>query len=499
MKFFIAHFATETNTFAAAPTGLGDFEGIGIFHGDASRRDPEGTGSFLRFLRGLIEADGGEVVESLCTLAQPGGRTVRHVYEALRDEILADLRAALPVDAVQLLLHGAMAAEGYDNCEGDLAARIRDIVGPDVAVGIELDLHCHFTRQLHAAADVVIAFKEYPHTDTEERGRELYRLLSDTVARRVRPVTAVFDCKMMGLWHTTREPMRGFVARMGEAEREPGVLSVSLGHSFPWGDVPEAGAKLWVVTDNDPDLARAVAERLGREFWSLRERSGPEVVGIDDALDDAHGHALAAAADVAPGGGPVVLADISDNPGGGAAGDSTFILRRLIERGIANVALGAIWDLGAVHICRSAGVGAQLDLRVGGKCGPASGQPVDLRVTVRAVVANHSQGALGARERLGDCVWVEAANGLHLLLSSIRTQTYGTDAFTGIGIDLVDKAFVVVKSTQHFYADFAPLARKVYYVSTPGAMDFDFAAIPYRLFPLDHWPRVANPHGAAGI
>ena len=491
MKFFIAHFATETNTFAAAPTGLGDFEEIGIFHGDASSRDPEGTGSFLRYLRGLVEADGGDVVESLCTLAQPGGRTVRHVYETLRDEILADLRAALPVDAVQLLLHGAMAAEGYDDCEGDLVARIRDIVGPDVAVGIELDLHCHFTRQMQAAADVIIAFKEYPHTDTEERGLELYRLLSDTVARRVRPVTAVFDCKMMGLWHTTREPMRGFVARMVEAEREPGVLSVSLGHGFPWGDVPEAGAKLWVVTDNDLALARSVAERLAREFWSLRELTGPQVVGIDQALDDALGDAA--------GPGPVVLADIADNPGGGAAGDSTFILRRLIERGVGNVALGAIWDLGAVHICRSAGVGAQLALRVGGKCGPQSGQPVDLRVTVRAVVPNHSQGALGARERLGDCVWVEADNGLHLLLSSIRTQTYGTDAFTGIGISLGDKAIVVVKSTQHFYADFAPLARKVIYVSTPGAMNVDFAAIPYRLFPPDYWPRVANPHGAAGI
>ena len=167
MKFFIAHLATETNTFAAAPTGQGAFEEIGIFHGDASRRDPPGTGAFLHFLRGLIEADGHEAVESLCTLAQPGGRTVRHVYEALRDEILADLRAALPVDAVQLLLHGAMAAEGYDDCEGDLAARIREIVGPSVPIGLELDLHCHFTERMRRAADVIVAFKEYPHIDTD--------------------------------------------------------------------------------------------------------------------------------------------------------------------------------------------------------------------------------------------------------------------------------------------------------------------------------------------
>lgn len=487
MKFFIAHLATETNTFAAAPTGLGDYEEIGIFHGDASRRDPEGAGAFLRYLRGLVEADGGEVVESLCTLAQPGGRTLRHVYETLRDEILADLRAALPVDAVQLLLHGAMAADGYDDCEGDLAARIRELVGPGVPIGMVLDLHCHFTELMRTSSDVIVGLKEYPHIDTDERGRELYQILKATVTGRVRPVSAVFDCKMVGLWHTTREPMQGFVRRMQQAEREPGVLSVSLGHGFPWGDVPQAGAKLWVVTDNDPQLAATLARRLGAEFWALRTRIGPQVMEVDAALD------LVA---TAAGEGPLVLADIADNPGGGAAGDSTFILRRIVERGIANVAIGAFWDLGAVHVCKSAGVGARIDLRIGGKCGPASGQPLDLRVTVRAVVANHTQSALGTRERLGDCVWVEAANGLHILLASIRTQTYGLDAFTGMGIGLVDKALVVVKSTQHFYAEFAPLARQVGYVTTPGAMSFDFAAIPYRLRSLDYWPRVADPHGA---
>jgi microcystin degradation protein MlrC len=485
MKFFIAHLATETNTFAAAPTGQGAFEEIGIYHGDASRRDPLGSGAFLHFLRGLIEADGHQAAESLCTLAQPGGRTVRHVYEALRDEILADLRAAMPVDAVQLLLHGAMAAEGYDDCEGDLAARIREIVGPAVPIGLELDLHCHFTECMRRAADVIVAFKEYPHIDTDERGRELYRILLDAAEGRVHPVTAVFDCKMVGLWHTTREPMQGFVRRMEAAEREPGVLSVSLGHGFPWGDVPEAGAKLWVVADGDAALAQGVADRLGREFWALRERIGPETMGIDEALD---------LAQKLEGKGPVVLADVADNPGGGAAGDSTFILRRLAERGPANVAVGALWDLGAVHVCKSAGVGAELDLRIGGKCGPASGLPVDLRVRVRAIVENHTQSALGTRERLGDCVWVEAANGLHILLASIRTQTYGADAFTGMGMTLADKAVVAVKSTQHFHAEFAPLARKVLYVSTPGAMNFDFAAIPYRLRSTDYWPRVSDPH-----
>jgi len=484
MKFFIASLVTETNTFAASPTGLGGFEEYGVHHGDASSRDPQATGAFMLYLRELMEADGHQVAESLCTFAQPAGRTLRHVYEAFRDEIVADLRAAMPVDAVQLLLHGAMAAEGHDDCEGDLTAHLRAVVGPDVPIGLELDLHCHFTELMQRSADVIVAFKEYPHIDEKERGQELYRILVETAAGRVRPVTAVFDCRMVGLWHTTREPMKSFVARMQALEAEPRVLSVSLGHGFPWGDVPEAGAKLWVVTDGDAALAHSLAERLGREFWELREATRATAMGIDEALD------------IGPGAGPVVLADIADNPGGGAPGDSTFILRRLVELGVADVALGALWDLGAVHICKSAGVGAQLDLRIGGKCGPTSGMPVDLRVTVRAVLEDHTQNALGVRERLGTCIWIEGPNRLHILLSSVRTQTYGTDAFTGIGITLEDKAFVVVKSTQHFYATFAPLAREVRYVTTPGTMNLDFGAIPYRLRSLDFWPRVEDPHAA---
>jgi len=486
MKFFIAQLVTETNTFAAFPTGLGGYAQYGIFHGDASRRDPRGTGAILRFMRETMEADGHEVVESLCAFAQPAGRTVRAVYESLRDEILADLRAALPVDAVQLMLHGAMAAEGVDDCEGDLLARVRGIVGPGVPVGVELDLHCHFTERMRASADVAICFKEYPHVDGEARGRELYRLLVDTAAGRIRPVTAAVDCRMVGLWHTTREPMRGFVERLQSFEGRDGVLSVSLGHGFPWGDVPESGARLWVVADGDEAKARALATELAREFWALREATRAPHLDVDAALDRVRDTAR----------GLVVVADVADNPGGGAAGDSTFVLRRVLERGVRDAVLGAFWDLGALQICRDAGVGAVIDLRVGGKCGPASGAPVDLRVTVRALLDDHAQSTFDGREPLGACAWVEAEGGVHLLLASRRTQVYGVDAFTGIGITLADKRLVVVKSTQHFHAEFAPLAAQVLYVSTPGALSMDFAAVDYRRRSLDYWPRVADPFAA---
>lgn len=486
MKFFVAQLATETNTFAPAPTGWGGFREYGVYRGDASTRAPDDSGAFMVFMHKLLAENGHKMVESVCAFAQPLGRTVRAVYETLREQILEDLRAAMPVDAVQLMLHGAMAAEGYDDCEGDLLARVRDIVGPAVPVGVELDLHCHFTEAMRTAADVIIAFKEYPHIDGEERAVELFKLLEATAQGRIRPVTEVFDCRMVGLWHTTRQPMSDFVARMKSFEGRDGILSVSLGHGFPWGDVPESGAKLWVVSDGDAAKARDLACRLGREFWDLREATRNREIDVKRALDEA-AHIQ---------GGPVVLADVADNPGGGAPGDSTFILRELVDRGIGQAVIGNFWDLGAIQICRDAGVGAVVDLRVGGKCGTASGDPVDVRVTVRAVADSHSQGVMGTgRAPLGAAVWVETERGLHIVLASVRSQVFATDAFTGLGLSLEDKRLIVVKSTQHFHASFAPLAKAVMYVTTPGAITPDFANIAYRHRDLNYWPRVESPHG----
>lgn len=491
MRIFCAQLATETNTFAAAPTGWSGFEAHGIYHGDASLKAPNGTGALMHVLREWIAADGHQMVESLCAFAEPSGPTLKAVYEAMREEILADLRQALPVDAVLLVLHGAMVADGYDDCEGDLLEQVRAIVGPGVPIGAELDLHCHFTECMRQHADLLLAYKEYPHTDLVERCRELYELLLRTARGEVRPRTAVFDCRMVGLWHTTPEPMRGFVQRMQALEGKNGVLSVSLGHGFPWGDVPESGAKLWVITDGDAQQAWALAQFLGQEFWSLREATRVPTLTIDEALD------AALQADA----GPVVLADVADNAGGGAPGDSTFILCRMLERGIGRAASGVYFDPGAVQVCSEAGVGASLALRIGGKQGPASGDPLDLQVTVRGIEYEHSQAMFGMRAPLGTAAWVEvidsSAGDLHLILVSLRSQVFSPDAFTGLGLDALGKRIVVLKSTQHFHAAFAPLASQVLYVSTPGAITPNFAAIAYRRRSLHYWPRVAEPHETA--
>jgi len=135
-----------------------------------------------------------------------------------------------------------------------------------------------------------------------------------------------------------------------------------------------------------------------------------------------------------------------------------------------------------------------LELRIGGKCGPVSGDPVDLKVTVRQIKSSHSQIAYDeATVPMGEAVWLEADNNMHLVINSTRSQTYSPEAFTGLGLDITALDLVVVKSTQHFHAKFAPLSSAIFYVSTPGAMRSDFENIPYSQCEVDYWPKVFDP------
>jgi microcystin degradation protein MlrC len=371
-----------------------------------------------------------------------------------------------------------MVADGYDDCEGDLLQRVRAIVGPDVVVGAELDPHNHLTPAMVSNANILIAFKEYPHTDVLERGLEVVDLCAATVAKKIQPVVAVVDCEMVVTVHTSREPARSFVDKLQALEGRDGVLSISVSHGFPWGDVPEMGTKVLVYTDGDQAKADALARQLADELIAMRERLEVRYPSIDASLDEA----------LAFDGGPVVLADGADNPGGGAASDSTFILRRLVERGVRDAAVGPLWDPIAVRIAFEAGQGARLAMRIGGKIGPMSGDPMDLLCTVKALHRDMVMtGLANAPMPLGDCALLEA-DGIEMVLITLRNQAMGTDLFTQLGCDLAAKKIIVVKSSQHFYASFSKVAKHVIYTDAPGSVTRDLRTLPYRHIRRPKWP-----------
>ena len=508
MRVFLGGIVTETNTFSPLPTGVDDWEVIR----DVADID---EGSALAAFRDEALARGDALTFGLYAFAMPAGITVRRAYEGLRDELLSRLTAALPLDAVLLPLHGAMVADGFDDAEGDLVGRVRDIVGPDVVIGVHIDLHCHLTQAMLAASDALVIYKEYPHTDMAERARDLYALVAETVAGRIRPTMAMFDCRMMGIYPTTAEPMRAFVDAMLAAEHRPAaavrrgaeaappaagaVLSLSLGHGFPWGDVPESGTRMLAITNDDPAAAARTAASWGRRFYDLRREVGVRPLALDAALDRAL--ELRDRVD-----GPVVIADQADNAGGGAPSDATFVLGRLIERRIEGAAVAMLFDPVAYRLARTAGVGAHLALRLGGKLGPASGEPLDLAVTVMGL----AEGLVQRWPQIEGAVMSPAGDAAHLrvhgasggpgvpggvdvIVNTRRGQVLGVEPFTAFGIALEPGRLLVVKSIQHFHAAFAPVAGEVIYMAAPGAVAPIMEQIPLRRADLHKYPWAENP------
>jgi microcystin degradation protein MlrC len=483
MRIFIAALGTETNTFSPLPTGRKTFEETLWVRRDASLSSDNYFVLPLKEWRRLAEAAGDEVIESLSAFAQPAGRTVQAVWEELRDTLLGDLRAAGPVHLVLLNLHGAMASEQCDDCEGELVELVRQVVGPDVTIGVEFDLHCHISERLMRNADLLVLYKEYPHTDVAERGAELFELARRTVLGEIKPVMALRDLRMLDVWRTSDAPVRELVNWMQAAEQRDGVLSVSFGHGFPWADVPDVGAKTVVVTDGDRPLAEAVAKALGDRIWALRETYKANLLDVSETM-----------AAIAAGNGCTVVADISDNAGCGAASDSTFLLEPLLAAKAERALFGLVWDPSAVRIAEEAGEGATLRLRIGGKVSAMSGRPVDVEARVLKIIHDAKVTYGDGKMPMGDAVLLDAG-GVHIVINTIRTQTFNPDAFTQFGIELRDYRTVVLKSAQHFHAGFAPVADRIIYAVAEGTSSPDFRALPLPRAGRPLWPQVEDPWG----
>ncbi len=487
MRIFTASLATETNTFSPVPTDKASF--AMAFHAPPGKHPETPTlcSSPMLVLRRLACADKRlTVIEGTAAWAEPGGLLNRYAYEELRDAILTELEAALPVDGVVLGLHGAMVAQAYDDCEGDLLERVRALVGPKVIIAAELDPHSHLTPKRVANADILAAFLEFPHTDFYERGEHVVALALKAIAGEIKPVISTFDCRMIDVYPTSREPMRSFVDRMKALHGKDGILSVSFIHGFMAADVPEMGSRMLVVSDGDKPKGDRLAESLGREIFALRGKTMMPTASIDAGLD----RALA----VAKPGKPAVIADMWDNPGGGVAGDGTLILRRMIERKIGKAALATIWDPIAVNFAHAAGEGAEIDLRIGGKSGPLGGEPIDARVIVRKVTQEAWQSFGGSRVTLGPSAVVRIAGAeIDVILNTNRTQTFEPDIFANLGIDPLSLPLLVVKSTNHFYAGFAPIASEIIYVSAGASYPSNPRETNYRKLTRKLWPRVADP------
>ncbi|KNZ30730.1 MAG: microcystin LR degradation protein MlrC-like protein [Methylibium sp. NZG] len=481
MRIFAAALNHETNTFSPMVTGWRGFEQqIAWRPGEHPPQANLNTAAFW-VARRRAAVDGYTFVPGSCFWAAPGGTVTRAAFERMRDEILAQLQAALPVQGVVLALHGAMVADGYDDCEGNLLAHVRRIAGPAAVIGVGLDPHCHLTRARCEVADLLVLFKEYPHTDFVERGEELLDLVLAQIRGAIRPLKSVWDCRMIASFPTSHAPVRDLVDRIKALEGHDGVLSISIAHGFPSGDVADSGTRVLVITDDAKPRGDALARQIGEQVVALRGHTEPALLEPADALDEALRIAEGASR-------PVIIADTSDNPGGGAPADNTDFVRLLMQRGVHGAAVGPLFDPVAVQLAFDAGAGAHLRLRLGGKLCWASGQPVDAEVQVLACVRQAQQTFAGTPVPLGDAVGLRTAEGVGVVLSSSAHQAMGPDLFANLGIDPTRERVLVVKSKQHFQAAFEPISQAVLYATGNGLLATDCRRYPWRKVRRPIWP-----------
>lgn len=476
MKAYIASLRTETNSFVERPTRLEDFNRAPPSADDAAARGAHA--SYFAFVDAAREA-GFDIVRGPAAYAVPGGPLDRESYQRLRADLLAPLSEAPDVDLVLLDLHGAMAAEGEDDCEGDVLAAVRSIVGPRATVVSLLDPHAALSARMLSAADILHAYKEYPHTDVCERALELFGLARKTADGALCPVPAVVPCRSLGGFPTTAGPMKAFVAEMKAIERREAILSVSLIHGFPWSDCVDNGAEALVYADRDAAPARAAAREVAERFLAIRDEAVQKPVTIEEAVRRARGAAKAS----------LILADVSDNPGGGATGEATHLLAALRAAGVRGVGAALVCDPEAARACLEAGLDAELDLSIGGRVSAFSGEPLQLRGRVAAIGERAGPDGPGAAPAgpIGPIVRFQT-DFADLFLGVDRREVLWRSVFTVAGADPADYAVLVLKSSNHFRAAFEPLGREILSVGSPTAMNPELASLPYRKLPRPMWP-----------
>jgi len=480
----------ETNTFTAQPTTLEDF--IRDSGGDPAFPPGEIISRFsgsATIHGGYIDAANQRGVDLIPTLqanATPAGKVLQPAYEHLIGILLERLRATMPVDGVLLDLHGAMVTEQYDDAEGAIISSVRDLVGSEVPIVSTLDLHANITALMVEKADVLIGYDTYPHIDMADRGIEALNLVVDIASGMVNPTTVYRQLPLITSpprQCTLRQPMKRLLKKVHDIEMHPGVLTATLSMGFPFADIHDAGVSILVTTDNNESLATAEAQDLADEVWQKRDQFEANLVSVKEVLRYVRQESK----------GLVVLADGSDNPGGGGPSDGTVILKALLEDGIEGAVVGVIRDPGTVAQAHHAGVGSTIDAVIGGKTDRLHGDPIQTQAYVRTLGDGEFtfRGPMGkgTRGHLGRTAVLVVGN-TEVVVSELREQLRDAEMLRTVGVEPLNLRLLAVKSAVHFMADIGVMAERVFDADTPGVHRPDFKNFTYErlrrpVYPLD--------------
>ncbi len=493
MRIAIGGILHETSTFSNVPTTLADFmrtaaEGQEIIHNFTHTKSA--MGGFIDAARDFNF----EVVPTFHASTAPAGLVTGEALIALTTQLVQGLKAARqsgPLDGIMLDLHGAMISEIDYDAESYLLRAVRKAVGPELPIIVELDLHGNITPEMVRLATVCVAYDEYPHIDMYDRGYESGLIMSKIVRGGAKPTAAIVNIPLLaGIQreYTFAEPMLSVKHLAHDLENERGILNVSYLPGFCFSDIPQTNFSVIVTSDNDLAQAQSSANRLASYIWDHREDFVVRPMAIDAAIE----HAMHSPA------GPIVLADIGDNPGAGAPADGTVMLEALLRHGARRTVIAPINDPAAVIVATQAGVGNTLTLTLGGKADGLHGSP--LSVTARVVRLTDGEfvhtGPMGTGvlSKMGPSavLQVEGQKGgeVSVLVTTYRHQPLDLAMLQSQGLEPTEYQIVVVKSSVHYRAAFTPIAHEIIEVDTPGISNPAFDRLEFKnlkrpIYPLD--------------
>jgi len=485
-RLAVAGFQHETNSFVATPTTLADFERGGgwppLVRGAALVERLAPTAPPIAGALEAARAADVALVPLVWGMAQPSGRVTDDAFETIASEIvqgLARAHAERPLDGVYLDLHGAMVSERFEDGEGELLRRLREVLPASVPVVASLDFHANVTAAMVEHADLLELYRTYPHVDMRDTGaRALRRLMALAAGAVPTPAKALRRPPFLVAltWQCTlAEPAAALIAAHVAADGGDRPPWVSAAMGFPLADIADAGPALVTYAPSQSEADRLADDLLAR--WLEAE---PRLDGAVPAVADVVAEAVGLAA--GPGTGPVVVADTQDNPGGGGSGDTTGLLRALIEAGAAGALVVHIADAETVRAAHAAGVGARVAVRLGGKVMPDYGGPVAGEARVLALGDGRFTGtgpmSRGNPVDLGPVARLELM-GVEVVVAARKAQASEPELLRHLGVEPAEVAILGVKSSVHFRAAYQALARAVLVAAAPGPVTADLRALRF--------------------
>ena len=488
-RVLTARFMQETNTFSRVPTDMAVIRRRDYHLENEIPEAFRGTRSAFGATFEAADKLGWTLVHPVSANPNPSGIVTDDAFETIAGMILDAVDAKGPIDGALLHLHGAMVSQSYEDAEGEFLARLRRRLGSEVPIVVTLDLHANVTRRMADNASALIAYRTYPHIDQYERAWQGAELLQRAMQGEIRPKTVIARRPMLyGLDHgrTQRGPMAELIARGDALEMRGDALAVSVCAGFSRANIHDVGPSVTVTVDGDAARAQAIAEEFMDYAWETRDFTTVKLLPVAEAV--------ALARQGKAGEKPLVVADYTDNPGGGGYGDATAFLKGLVESGVESVAFHAICDPEALQEGMRAGVGTRTTLTLGGKIDPLmGGGPLSLNGEIVCLTNGRfiAYGPMGGGvERNYGPSMVFRVGGIDIVVITNNGQAVDLGQFTSLGIDPARYRTVAVKSMQHFRAAFEPIAREVVLVDT-GALCSEiyttelFTSVRRPVWPLD--------------